>query len=159
MKTKHVFGTHVECTRITGVDTRRSFFYIVNMDPISDDLRRYVVQLARYTYFSHILELEKKLGHAYKYNDPSMNVISNTAAQFCVSDYRCNEFYAHVLVEIWNNGLMPKTFSDPYFKETIHSEMAILAYDLYKKFGNDYMKSRLWLDSQINEIEIERALI
>ena len=159
MKIKHVFGALAECTRITGVDARRSFYYIVNMDLISDDLRRYVVQLARYTYFSHILELEKKQGHAYKYNDPSMNVISNTAAQFCVSDYRCNEFYAHVLVEIWNNGLMPKTFSDPYFKETIHSEMAILAYDLYKKFGNDYMKSRLWLDSQINEIEIERALI
>lgn len=54
---------------------------------------------------------------------------------------------------------MPKTFSDPYFKAPIHSEMAILAYDMYQKFGNDYMKSRLWLDSQINEIEIERALI
>lgn len=129
------------------------------MDPISEDLRRYIVQLARYTYYTHILEIEKKQGHEYKYNDPSMNVLSNTAAQFCISDYRCNEFYAHVLEEIWNTGIMPKTFSDPYFKAPIHSEMAILAYDMYRKFGNDYMKSRLWLDSQINEIEIERALI
>ena len=129
------------------------------MDPISDDLRRYIVQLARYTYYTHILELEKKQGHEYKYNDPSMNEISNVAAQFCISDYRCNEFYAHVLEEIWNTGIMPKTYSDPYFKNPVQSEMAILAYDMYQKFGTDYMKSRLWLDSQINEIEIERALI
>ena len=88
-----------------------------------------------------------------------MNELSNTAAQFCINHYRCNEFYAQVLEEIWNNGIMPKTYSEPYFEKAIHSEMAILAYDLYQKFGNDYMKSRLWLDSRIDEIEIERALI
>ena len=129
------------------------------MDPISDDLRRYVVQLARYTYYTHILELEKKLEHEYNYNDPDMNELSNVAAQFCVSDYRCNEFYEQVLEKIWNTGIMPKTYSEPYFEKPVRSEMAIVAYDLYKKFGNDYMKSRLWLDSKINEIEIERALI
>lgn len=129
------------------------------MDSISDDLRLYVVQLARYTYYIHILELEKKLGHEYKYNDPDMNEISNTAAQFYLSDYCCNEFYAHVLEEIWNTGIMPKTFSEPYFEKPIRSEMAILAYDMYQKFGDDYMKSRLWLDSRIDEIEIERALM
>ena len=88
-----------------------------------------------------------------------MNELSNTAAQFCINHYRCNEFYAQVLEEIWNTGIMPKTYSEPYFEKAIHSEMAILAYDLYQKFGNDYMKSRLWLDSRIDEIEIERALI
>lgn len=129
------------------------------MDPISDDLRRYVVQLARYIYYTHILELEKKQGHEYKFNDPGMKEISHTVAQFCINDYCCNEFYVYVLKEIWNTGIMPKTFSDPYFEKPVHSEMKILAYDMYQKFGDDYMKSRLWLDSQIDEMEIERALI
>lgn len=129
------------------------------MDPISEDLRRYIVQLARYVYFTHMLDIEKKQGHEYKYDDDDMKTMSSDAAQLCISDYRCNEFYTHALEEIWVTGLMPKTFSEPYFENPLYSEMAILAYDLYLKFGIDYMKSRLWLDSQIEEIEIERALI
>lgn len=126
---------------------------------VTEDIRRYIIQLARYVYYTHLFELEKTLGHEYNYDDTDMSELSGNMARFCINDYLCDEFYEHVLKEVWIFGILPKMTTNSYFEKLGISEMALTAYDLYLRYGTDYMKSTLWLKAQIENIEIEKALI
>ena len=116
---------------------------------INKDVRRYIVQLARYTYYKLCVE---------ENTDFPSERVTDVLARFCFEDYRSEDFYYHALKDILVFGMLPKMHEDEYFRKPGLTEMTLTAYDLYGLYGTDYKKSYMWLTAQIEELQIERAL-